>query len=331
LWEGGFHGRLLVGETQALHAEGRRTAFVTQSRTRTFDLPENVLARAVCDRLLHVLTSLRLARALPDHGWGEGLRDAEGKLRHLLAATPLREVPAATVSSFHEAAAQRARDATYHALVRWWGWLRRALDDGDPERIAELVASGALLPIQESTRFEVAVVMRLVETIEDAFEAVMPGEWHRERSLIMPGRTDLAAFQRAGTAVRVFYNQVVLPAGGADSGARHYLGNTGRLRPDVTIVVERDGTRRHAMVAEVKHTHLLGYAVEGFHEAMLYRWEYALELTLRPKSVLVTSAPLVVGEIRPDDDVIAASWDTWPPARLVDAIVAAALDGGLPS
>ena len=88
--------------------------------------------------------------------------------------------------------------------------------------------------------------------------------------------------------------------------------------------------RRHAIVVEAKHTPRVSYAVAGFHEAVLYRWEYAQELTLSPKSVLVTSGPLVVGAPRRDDDVIAAAWDAWPPQLMIDSIVTSAcgLEGG---
>lgn len=319
-WEGGFQGRLAIAETLDRHMMGRRTAFVTQSPRRVFELPENVLVRGVCERLLGLLALLRNAKALPDGGWAAGLRDCEGTLRRVVSATPLREVSPRPLTIGDENAARAARHAAYHHAAHWAAWLREALDEDDPERIARVVAEGALLPLADSTRFEVAAGLRFAEALATALDERSPG-WRIERSLVLPGRRELLAFSHEnGTVLRLFYNQVVLPAGAADLSGLHYLGNTGRLRPDLTITLHNGPALVGAAVVECKLSTDPGYILSGLHEAMLYRWEYAPHLFAWPKALLVASGP-VPGDVREGDDVIASAWERWPPHAAVRAIV----------
>lgn len=191
----------------------------------------------------------------------------------------------------------------------------------DPEKLAKAVASGALLPLSDATRFELATVLRLADAIRAALEAAAPGRWREERALVIRGREDVFAFVRDdGIVVRLYFNRAVLPSGQADLGGRHYLGNQGRLRPDVTVVVENAGGHVDAVVIECKHSKDLQYLLSGFHEAVLYRWEYADHLRGPIKAALVTSGT-VQGEVRDDDTVIASRWPSWPPEALVRQLI----------
>ncbi|HMI88552.1 MAG TPA: hypothetical protein VK550_30935 [Polyangiaceae bacterium] len=322
LWEGGFQGRLDVQATQALHLVGRRTAFVTQSRRRVFDLPENLLLRAVCERLHRELMALRTAKALPDTGWAAAIRDCEGELRHLLEGTALRRVPVVATDFFHENAARQARSAGYHDAAEWASLLRDALDDDDPLRNAKIVAEGALLPLESSTRFEIAVALRLSEALEAALANDVHGSWVIERALILSGRKDMVSLAgRDGMTVRLFYNQSVLGPGAADRGGTHYLGG-GRLRPDITLTIEQAGRILDATVIECKHSSDPSYLLGGYHEAVLYRWEYTDNLTGWPKAILVSSGPPMGGRVRTEDDVVAVDWNAWPPEPVIDSICA---------
>ncbi len=75
---------------------------------------------------------------------------------------------------------------------------------------------------------------------------------------------------------------------------------------------------------ECKHSADPGYLLGGYHEAILYRWEYAPELTRWPRSTLVSSSPLP-GATRADDDVIAVGWPEWPPEVVTEALVGVAV------
>lgn len=320
-WQGGYHGRLHIGETLAMRLEGRATSFVTMVQERRFDLPENVFLRAVCARLLALLVLVRKSDVLREGvGWGEALRGCEGTLRRQMTSTALREVPERRTTVFDENAARAARHGGYHEAVAWAVALAE-LEDGDPAKIARVVAEGALLPLSDATRFELAVTMRLAEALGEELDAQDPGRWRCERGLIVAKRAELFAFVRSdGVAVRVFYNQEVLPSGAVYAGARHYLGNQGGLRPDVVVTFDKPGQPRNAVVIECKHSANPGYLLEGFHEAVLYRTEYAEHLRGRLKAILVASSQ-IAGSSRADDDVVAADWSTWPPRMVVEELV----------
>jgi hypothetical protein len=320
-WEGGFQGRLDLPPTLAYRAAGQHTHFVTRSRRRSFALPENVLVRAVAERLLGVLVDLRQAEVLGASGWGADAPACEGQLRHLLESTVLREVPAEPVDGHHEEAAHAGRHPCHAAALDWHRVLRRGLDDPDPAAIAAVVADGALSPLDGPTRFEIAVVIRLVKALWERIERTGGGRWVFQRCLVKKGRREVAAFERDdGARVRVYYNQAHLAAGPCDLGAKHYFGpHAGRMRPDVTVMVENGG-EKSAAVIEVKLTEDAGYVAQGFHEAMLYRWEYAEHLNGWPKAILVASKS-VHGVVREGDDVIAVGWNGWVPEKVTEGLL----------
>jgi hypothetical protein len=319
-WEGGFHGRLHIARTQALHLAGQRASFVTQSRERSFDLPENLLVRALCVRLREVLVFLRTEKVLPEDGWGPGLRSAEGLLRHLLSTTALRHVSDTEITSTHVNAAAAARSSAYHDCATWWQQAWSALDDDDATVVAQIVADGALLPIAPATQFELAVMIRLAERLHGTLEELEPRAWTVERALVLGSRDEALALRRTdGRVVRIFYNQSVLPEGAVDRGARHYLASSGRMRPDLTILIEQLGTCLDAVVIECKLSSDRSYVQAGYHEAVIYAAEYSTWLRGRPKSILVASST-IVGPHREEDEVVALSWDMWPSDLLLSQL-----------
>jgi len=315
-WDGGFHGRLDVPATVSHHLAGRRTRFVTRERRREFDLPENQLVVAVARRLLELLTRLRQAEVVSGAGWGATFAACEGELRRLLVATVLHEVPPSTITAFHEQAAGTARQEVYRAALAWHRDLREGLDEEDPTRIATVVAEGALAPLKDSTKFELAVVVRLVQALKTAVDGREPDRWQLRQTLVVPGRRELAELRREdGATVQVHYNQAVLEPGPCDLGAKHYLGQTGRMRPDITVIVKPPSGAARACVVEVKLSPDPRYHLEGFHEAQLYRAEYGAQLGGWPQAILVSSEPLR-GLPRRGDDVVAIGWDRWVPEEV---------------
>jgi hypothetical protein len=313
-WHGGFQGRLAVGPTLQHHLAGETTTFVTDPRRRTFDLPENRLVRAVVVRLLRLLARLRRDGLLPaggpnreSEGWATRLVACEVRLRHLLHRTALAHVPEDPVGRYEAEAARAGRDAAYHRAAAWW----RRLEDvraAGPDEVARCLAEGALRPLSEARRFELAVLLQLLL----ALDAACPDGWTMSPMLVVGGRSEVAIFEGPDEArIRVWFDTVAhLPAGRRDTTAEHYLG-AGRLRPDVTLVREQGGRLVDACVVEVKHSRDPSYLATGLGEAWLYREEYAPVLRGWPKAVLVTSGP-VRGALR-RDDVVAVSWKDWVP------------------
>jgi hypothetical protein len=322
-WTGGFVGRLDVARTSVLHSQGARTSFVTRTRRRRFDLPENVLLRWVAERLRGAVTVLRQAGALAPSGWSVRLSAIEGPLRRLLTSTVLREVPGVVPGTYEEQAARAARHSAYRSAVTWLHVLREGLDATDPKAVARVVATGALEPLEDFTQFEIAVLLRVALTLHTALEGAQPGRWRIHRTLILRDRDEAFVFERDdGCLVRIFYNRAELPSGACDLGVKYYLASEGRMRPDITIITDLPGRRRaRATVIEVKLSDRVGYLGAGYQQATVYRWEYADALTGWPKAVLVVPAA-VQGSPRRSDEVVAVGWPEWIPADLTRGLLA---------
>lgn len=206
----------------------------------------------------------------------------------------------------------------------------KGMETNAPVALARLVAEGALAPMDASTRFEIAVLIRLGRHIEEALRA--RGEVvELRRALIEPKRTEVFDFAAGRTQLRVFYNQVRFDdLGPRDRGMRHYFGHHGRFRPDITLELVRDGRRLRAVVIEVKLSDERGYLEQGYHEALLYRAEYDKDLTGWPKAILVVSSAAIQGAPRREDDVIAVSWESWVPQVVLDGLLDGFSEAHLP-
>lgn len=335
-WEGGFHGRIAVAPTLAHRLAGEPTRFVTLTRTRTFDLPENELVRWVAERLCRMIFDLHAARMLSDKHWGKEAVPHANELERLLTRTALHEVPAVSpITGYHLQAANAAGHPCYKSALRWHGWLDSALDLSNPARLAQILADGALRPLKEETQFEIAVLMRLIQAIERRCQERAEG-WELVRSIILKDREDIACFRRSadGAEIRIFYNLATEPwaawgkaakrkLGPRDRGVQHYFGSPGRLRPDITVVITRPDQPPRAVVMDAKNSDKTDYHSRGYGEALLYRHEYGDRLLDWPKSVLICASD-IAGAVSRDHEVVAVDWRRWVPDELAEALVPAA-------
>jgi hypothetical protein len=322
-YEGVFQGRLHVGRTLAEWNAGRRTRFVTHLRERRFTLAEAQLVCHVARRLHTILVELGQAGPDPDAGWAAPLLACEAPLRQLLLKSTLHRVPDLRPTALEECAARIGHDPCAELALAWHRALREGLDATEPRLLARIVARGALLPLRAATRFELAVLVRLLQAVWQHLGAREPGRWRLERRLLDARRREVAAFTRDdGTRLDLFYNQAHLPAGPCDRGAQHYLAQRGRLRPDITLTWTVPGRPPGAVIIEAKHSADPTYLVAGYHEAVLYRWEYAPHLRAWPKAILVTSSPLPGGPPGPEHDVIACDWERWVPEEVLAGLLA---------
>ena len=320
-WEEGFQGRLDVRATLAERLAGSPSTFVTRARRRNFDLPETVLLKHVLERLRRELERLRDAGLIPGAAWSTGVDGCQHRIDELLEGTVLRQVGDRPVEAGDVAAARSAREPAFRAAADWFERMRVAFDAPDEAATAALIARGALAPASADTRFEIAVVLRLLGAVWGRLSAAEPGRWKLDRGLIHAGRRDLAVLRRDdGARIEVYYNQVVLPEGPRDSGAAYYFGTMGRLRPDWTVAVTLPGVPTRFVVGEVKHTSDGGYERTGFSEAVLYRFEYGDKLSGWLKSVLVVPGH-VAGAARLGDPTIAVGWAKWVPEVVVEGVL----------
>lgn len=317
VWEGRVEGKLDVAATLKRRLEGRPTEFVARTRRRSLDRLEDILLKAVTRRLVRVLADLRTLGVLRGAGWAAMLPACERALEHLLATTALGAVADEPITSEHEAAARAARHPAYQLALGFHRALAEGLESADPEAIARIVAEGALAPLSDATRFELAVLVRLIQALSEELTRRAPSRWRLSRTLILKGRRDIAALDRDdGATVQLFYNQACLEPGPYDTGVRRYLGQKGRLRPDITVIARAPGAPMRAVVIEAKLSSDPGYLAQGYQEALLYRAEYDAELTGWPKAILVASGQ-AMGAPHREDDVIAVGWEQWVPEVVV--------------
>lgn len=237
---GGFHGRLDIPATVQLHLGGDRASFVTRARRRHFDLPENILIRSLAGRTERLLEPLRAKGFIHGKGWTDHALESLSSLRRLTTSTLLREIPEEPIESYHLQAAKNARHFAYRSALEWYEAFVDAMDHEDSERLAAVLSDGALRPGEEPKRFEIAVLLTLLDGIERRLASL--GEYVASRDLIAGDREQVATFSRPnGARIEVFYDQVVLPTdralGARDRGVSHYLGSSGRMRPDITVRV----------------------------------------------------------------------------------------------
>jgi hypothetical protein len=333
-WEGMFQGRLDIGRTLAEWNAGRRTRFVAHLRDRRFTLAEALLVCHVARRLHTILVELTEAGPTPANpaaGWVAPLLACETPLRQLLQKHSLRRVPEVLPSALEKCAARIGRDPCAELALQWHHALGEGLDATEPRLLARIVARGALLPLRAATRFELAVLVRLLQAVWQQLVACEPGRWQLERRLLDARRREVAALVRDdGTRLELFYNQAHLPAGPCDRGAQHYLGQRGRLRPDITLTWQVPGRPLGAVIVEAKHSADPAYLVAGYHEAVLYRWEYAAHLRGWPKAILVTSSPLPGGPPERDHEVVACDWERWVPEDVLTGLLGDVLSRSAP-
>jgi hypothetical protein len=322
-WRGGFHGRLDIPATMQLHASGDRSAFITRARRREFDLPENVFVRSLVGRTERLLELLKAKGFVHGEGWTERALASLSSLRLLSTSTLLREITEQPIETYHVQAAQNARHPAYQSALRWYAAFADAIDHDESERLAAVLSEGALRPGNEPKRFEIAVLLTLIAGIEQRLSAL--GDYETSRHLIAGDRHQVATFTRPnGTSVEIYYDQAVLPPGGAlgarDGGVSHYLACAGRMRPDITVRVQHEDGRVTHTVIEIKLSDDVSYAASGYAEAIVYRHEYASYLTGWPKAVLVTSQP-TPGRPRREDDVVAVAWNELAGSSVLDGML----------
>ncbi len=316
-FEGHAPGRLDVAATLRSRLSGRATRFTVHAPTAGSPRPEDAVVKSVARRIVAIATILDRAGVLARAGWSASVASWARALAVALASPALRAVADAPITAHHERCAIAAVHPAYARAAALHRALREGLDDRSPARIARAVAAGALLPRDDAARFELAVLLRVVEALALRLE---PAGFTLHRTLLGPGRRAVVDLARGDDHVRVHYNQACLDPGAYDAGLRHYLGQTGRLRPDVTVIVEAPPRPARAVAIEAKLSADPSYLAQGLQEAFLYRAELAAHLSGWPKAILVASSPLP-GEPRREDDVIAVGWDRWAPASVIDGLV----------
>lgn len=323
--DGRVVGHVDVAATLRRRLGGAPMRVVSHIRHRRFDRPENLLVAAVARRLEGLLAHVIRRKLVADNGWAAGFQEAATRIQHALGATVLREIPEvelAALSTFHEKATEDGRHASYELALLIFRALRDGLDADDSTRNARVIADGALRAQKDETRFELAVVIRLSQALFAALNARAPGRWRFHQTILSSDRAEVFDFERDdGTHIRIYYNQGRhLPKGRRYRGVRHYLGGSGVFRPDVSIRIEPKEGKARLVAIEVKLSEKISYLKQGYHEALLYRAEYASEMSGWPNAILVVPGRILRAPRRVDE-VIAIGWESWVPDEVVQGLI----------
>ncbi len=317
--EGHIRGRVDMPATLRKKLSGKQSLVVCRTPERQFDFPENVLLVATADRLASVLVQLEEQGLLVQDsrkGWSAGLRGVAEKIRHTLSSTVLREVPKTRIEPVHEQAARLAPQRVYHLALQLHNVLD-IIETYDADSLIKTIAEGALSPLEEETRFEIAVLIRLGRSIEKLTGC------KARRSIIERERSHVFEFCHGQDSIRIYYNKARFgKTGPRDRGINHYFGEKGSLRPDITIECFRDGNFIRSMIVEAKHSDKKEYLKAGYEQSLIYSFEYAYALVGWPKVALVVSSKdAIAGLPRREDDVVATSWDNWVPEVILDGLL----------
>jgi hypothetical protein len=323
--DGSVRGRLDASATARRRIAGHPGRVVSSTPRTTFALPENELLVATAAQLVGLLRELEDRRVISEtteKSWARGLTRARRHMDGVLRAPPLSDVPRlvpAQLTAFHVDAARAARPAAY-GIALCLRDAMRGLDVTDPAELAQLVAEGALAPIELPRRFEIAVLIRLGRCLGAALEA---RGFTMERSIIESARREVFAFHRGAMSVLVHYDQQLLPhACVCHPGLRHYLGGHEGLRPDITIEIVRDGARVRAAVADAKLSESEGYLEASYLKMLRYREDLGAHLGGWPKAILVASSGTVIaGAPRQEDEVVAVPWKDWVPEDVISGLL----------
>lgn len=264
-----------------------QTLFVTQARYEEYDLDENIVLRALLQRLDAGLETWADELATYDWGsrWGEQLlrrtrRTIEGNVN----LDRIREPETGEPTSAMLETASRSRHALYRdAAERYLRYDELLSTDVDQELLTDLLSKTLIVPTdsghspeqQYSTLFELYVLFAVIEMLEEVLGT------DGELAPIQTNRDAVGTFELAnGDHISVFYERA---AGSAFS----FLGDTADVdagsvtrreatrtrtrevvgdlfdsgsqvktkRPDVLVVYEHDGSidPQRSLVVEVKY------------------------------------------------------------------------------
>jgi hypothetical protein len=197
--------------------------------------------------------------------------------------------------------------------------------------VAPYLAAGALWPLSDAKRLELAVLCRLVDRVarrlglSDAEEdpETATTDWTIKHGLFAGARRPAVTFTRTDGALLEIWADKSPP--GLETGRRyrlasHYLGAAPQ-RPDLSLRRHQPGKTDTWALVEVKHTESAAYLSSGLGEALLYAHEYADQLSGWPQVVVVTSKQVASAPLK-SDPVVLVGWDRWAESTLLEGLLA---------
>jgi hypothetical protein len=296
---GRVRGRIDWARTLILQQQTRDPArAITTSLRRTFASPELLLVRWLVDRIRAAAATLGPSNYARDDLWVARLARihaaADTCLRHAaLRDLPLQRPDAETLRLCHNSrdpAIRRAADiARAHA---------RLLPHPNHEHLRDALARYALVPYMAETRFELYILLALLESIDRAWPDAT-----RHNTIIASRRKAIAIWRRGSAHLSLFYNQGAQP--GAYAGAlRHAYDAQSSLRPDLRLVY-RDPTQKVELLLDAKLSDRLGYLRASYLKMHGYIADRpaAFKSAARPQVIILANRPLTRPPV-PTDPVV---------------------------
>lgn len=228
------------------------TLFVTQSRYEEYDLDENIVLRALLDRLDDGLEMWEDELAKYDWGddWGDQLLE---RTRQTIAGNVnlnrIREPKTGEPTSAMLSTACRSRRSLYReAAERFLRYEEILSSDAGQETLRDLLSKTLIVPTdagasdeqQYSTLFELYVLFSVIRTLEEVVGT------EGELAPIRRGRNAVGTFELAnGDHIFVFYEQA---AGSKDFS---FLGSASELDAEAVTRHEATRTRTQAIAGEL--------------------------------------------------------------------------------
>ncbi len=287
--------------------------YVSRTSHRSFDLPENQLLAWLVNDLRSVIGSVeqRVGTSALHDGLLALRDDCERARRHHWfadVAVPLHLTPAMM------AAAGRHRRPEYRAAARL-ARRRFEMETGDRRAwwytVLSLLAVDWLEPVSDDDLFELYILVMVIDLLVNELGFGEPAEY----GLVTGGRSHVALFQNHDQRVRVFFDQTPAAALGIATayGAvlEHHRGlSGGERRPDILVVVERDGAKQLVLI-EMKKTEDDRYISDSIYKVFGYLYDFrAAKSDVASKAILIVPTGVSASPKAPADrSVLVASGD----------------------
>jgi hypothetical protein len=290
-------GRIRWGATTVARAQQRIDlgSFIVERVEPSWDTPENQLVKL----LLRTVSRAAADLAMPASGAGLSVivgslrKKSEDALKHPL----LREVSdISELTSGHILAAKRSKRRAYSVAADLQYAYEQMLWNGRWDWTLRLLSQGWAEPIRDDDLFELFVLMTTLDalTVECKFGAP-------ERvGLIRSGRTTIADFRRAdGLRASVFFDQSPYRMLHTRSDYRRILARHGlrphSRRPDILVVITRDGPRQYPVAIECKNTLSENYVRASIYKVLGYLRDFKWLWARRQKPKILLAVPTNFG------------------------------------
>jgi hypothetical protein len=297
---GGIDGRINWTETikrRHSHTPGDRSLFVCETRSESYDIDENVVLKRLLALIYSTIDECEeyLSR---DYEWVTGRWKESDDLIETMRrvfernvhVTRIREPEAYEPTPRMVQRAERSRDGIYRDASRLLRRYRRTLE-GDRTAIRELLHRTAITPDDDETLFELFVLFRYIDAIEqlsdEQFRLRTIESGSQEVAKLIDGDTEIVLYHDNSARDRglSFLSDVPDKEPGDLSRTelvqrearivtdeyfvdRSFRSTTGR--PDVIVLEVQSGSNTEYLITEVKYSTRPETVSQGIRETLEY-------------------------------------------------------------